>query len=104
MGAISVAGDVTLIDDAGHEFRLQGHLDRRGAARELKRGARVGVVRQWGLGGAVDWPQWAKTPPRGSTAEAERWLSAHEAALGNDVDFTVWLGEKGTVLLAWAAC
>lgn len=105
MGVMSVASGTEMIDDRGHQFRLKWTAQaRRDAAREINRGARVGVLIRWGLDGSVEWPGWAERPARGSTSEAEQWLERHEGEVGSNVQYTFWTSDDDAVLLAWDAC
>lgn len=100
-----MASGTELVDDRGDLFRLMWTArTRRDAAREIKRGARVGVLVAWGPDGRVEWPGWADGPARGSTSEAEQWLERHEGEIGLNVEYTFWARQGAAVLLAWDAC
>ena len=97
----SHAGGSELVDDAGREFRLKWSTDEiRRAAREVKRGARVGVLMAWSVPGGVEWPSWTASPPRHLTERAEMWLTDVVRRVGDKVEFSMWEGSEGSVLLA----
>ncbi len=105
MDGASRAGGKELVDDIGREFRLKWSTDEfRRAAREVKRGARVGVLTSWSVPSGVEWPTWAASPPRGSTDRAEVWLRDVGTRVGENVEFSLWEDGEGSVLLAWDAC
>jgi hypothetical protein len=100
----SVASDLRAWDRWGEEFTLIGSsCEIEKVAREIKRGASVGLVRVWGIDGSIDWIDSGLDEVRGSSRNSFRWL--REQGLEN-VDLSLWRRETdGTMLvLGWVEC
>ncbi|PWC07170.1 hypothetical protein [Mycetocola zhujimingii] len=93
-------------DDAGNEYFFEGgFVDKRDAARALKHGAKLGLLKEWGTPDAIVWV--AVPAFQGSTAlkSLNRWFAEHVARLENP-RLTYWTAVAGgdKMLLLWDDC
>lgn len=93
-------------DEAGEEYLFHGSfVDQRDAARELKYGARLGILEGWGKPDAIEWIDVPTFEGSNALKSLTRWFAEHAATLENP-SFTFWEASAGDgkMLLLWDDC